>query len=266
VPNVTLHDIPTNDAWVRDYGPMFLVNPGNGQLGCVNWRFNAWGGKYPPWDLDDAAGNRISSRLAAQQFQPALVLEGGAVDGNGQGTIMTTESCLLDPRRNRHATPADLESSLRQFACAQHILWLPGGPLAGDDTDGHVDQLARFAGARRVLVAVEEDPADENHVPLQANRQQLEAWRDGSGAQLEVIGLPLPQPIRYQGQRVPASYCNFYLVNGGVVMPEFDDPADARARAILAQVFPDRQVVGIAARDLIWGRGAVHCLTLQQPG
>lgn len=263
---VVLHDIPTNDAWVRDYGPTFLTGPGAGEVSLADWQYNAWGGKYPPWDLDNAVPRHLASRLRMQRFEPGIVLEGGSIDTNGRGTILTTQSCLLDPRRNPQLNSADIERVLLDFCAAAEVLWLAGGPLSGDDTDGHVDQLARFVSPHQVVVAVEQDPRDENYGPLQANLRGLQTWRKlACGESLEVIPLPMPRPIVIDSQRVPASYCNFYIANGCVLVPRFEDPADDVARDILQQLFPERQAIALPARDLIWGRGAFHCLTQQQP-
>jgi agmatine deiminase len=263
---VMLHDIPTNDAWVRDYGPTFLAGPGDGEVSVVDWQFNAWGGKYPPWDLDNEAPHHIARVLRLRRFEPGIVLEGGSIDTNGRGVILTTESCLLDRRRNPGLSGADIERVLQDFLAASKVIWLVGGPLAGDDTDGHVDQLARFVGPHQVVVAVEEDPRDENYAPLQANLRRLQSFeQQARGESLEVIPLPMPRPIVIDSQRVPASYCNFYVANGCVLVPRFEDPADDAARDILQPLFPDRQVIGLPARELIWGRGAFHCLTQQQP-
>ena len=176
VERVVLHDIPTNDAWVRDYGPTFLTGPGAGEVSVVDWQYNAWGGKYPPWDLDNEVPRHLASQLQVQRFEPGIVLEGGSIDTNGRGTILTTQSCLLDPRRNPQLSRADIERVLLDFCAASEVIWLAGGPLAGDDTDGHVDQLARFVSPHQVVVAVEQDPRDENYAPLQENLRCLQAW------------------------------------------------------------------------------------------
>jgi agmatine deiminase len=263
---VVLHDISTNDAWVRDYGPTFLAGPGAGEVSLIDWQYNAWGGKYPPWDLDNDVPRQLANRLHMRRFEPGIVLEGGSIDNNGCGTMLTTESCLLDPRRNPQLTRTDIARVLLDFCVGLEIIWLPGGPLAGDDTDGHVDQLARFVSSHQVVVAVEQDPRDENFAPLQENLRRLQACEKlACGKALEVIPLPMPRPLYIDGQRVPASYCNFYIANGCVLVPHFDDPADDVARDILQRLLPDRQAIALPARDLIWGRGAIHCLTQQQP-
>ncbi|MHB8952612.1 MAG: agmatine deiminase family protein [Pirellulaceae bacterium] len=263
---VVLHAIPTNDAWIRDYGPTFLAGPEAGQVSLIDWEFNAWGGKYFPWHLDNHVSQRLAEQLQLLRFEPGVILEGGSIEGNGCGALLTTESCLLDPRRNPGLCRHDIEHILQEFCCVSEVIWLVGGPLAGDDTDGHVDQLARFVGPQHVVVAVTDDPEDVNYGPLQANLQRLEdaagRWR---GEPLRITRLPLPGPIVIDSQRVPASYCNFYIANGCVLMPCFDDPADDSARDILQRLFPDRQVIGLPAREIIWGLGAFHCLTQQQP-
>ncbi len=269
LPNVTLHDIVTNDAWCRDFGPTFLLREGAADaahaLAAVDWQYNAWGGKYPPFDDDQAAAEGIADTVGCRRFACELVLEGGAIEGNGRGTILTTPSCLLDPHRNPRLTRVQAENVLAEFLGAGKILWLERGELAGDDTDGHVDQLARFVGPRTVAAAREEDPADENYEPLQANFRQLKTMTDQDGRPLEVIALPLPRAKFQQGQRLPASYCNFYVLNGAVLVPQFDDVADGPAAEILARCFPGRRVIGLPALDLAWGLGAFHCLTQQQP-
>jgi agmatine deiminase len=264
--HVTLHDIATNDAWARDYGPTFLLGPGASEVSLLDWRFNAWGGKYSAWDLDDAVPRQIADRLQLRRFEPGIVLEGGSIDTDGQGTILTTQSCLLDLGRNPGLNVRQIESVLQEFCAASRVIWLPGGPLGGDDTDGHVDQLARFVQPHQIVVAVEQNPHDVNYAPLQANLRRLESWQqEASDVAREVIPLPMPQPVLIDNQRVPASYCNFYIANNCVVVPQFEVPADETACEILQRLFPDRRVLGLPARDLIWGLGAFHCLTQQQP-
>ncbi|HID75133.1 MAG TPA: agmatine deiminase family protein [Planctomycetaceae bacterium] len=256
---VRLHDIPTNDAWIRDYGPSFLR-----PRALVDWQYNAWGDKYLPYDLDNDVPGRIAARTGCRRFAGTIVLEGGAVDSNGQGTLLAAEHCLLDPRRNPGVSRVEVERQLAAMLGACKVLWLQAR-IAGDDTDGHVDQYARFVGPSAVVVAVEEDPRDVNHGPLEAARQRLAEMSDQNGRPLEVIPLPMPQPMFWQGQRLPASYTNFYVANGVVVAPQFDDPADRRALEILARLFPKREVIGLPARDLVVGLGAYHCITQQEP-
>ncbi|HEX4130890.1 MAG TPA: agmatine deiminase family protein [Pirellulales bacterium] len=264
VPNVVLHDIETNDAWMRDHGPMFLVGPKGSPPTLLDWGYNAWGGKYPPFDKDDLVPRQAAEILGYRRIEPGIILEGGAVDFNGKGAVLTTEQCLLNPNRNPQLDRAAIERYLAEYCGAPHVVWLGEG-IVGDDTDGHIDELARFVAPGIVLAAVEDDPADENYQPLQDNFARLEAATDQDGRGLEVIALPMPRPLFYGDQRMPGSYCNFYISNGVVVAPQFDDPADAQVLEILRSVFPDRRVVGLRARELAWGLGAFHCITQQQP-
>jgi agmatine deiminase len=265
LPQVTLHDIATNDAWVRDYGPIFLSHRHHAQIAAVNWQFDSWGGKYPPWDLDNAAAAKIAKTVGCSTFEGPAVLEGGAVDGNGQGTIMTTDTCLLDSRRNATINRRNMQRILAEYLGAKQVIWLPGGSIAGDDTDGHVDQLARFVAPEHVVLAFEENDQDENYAPLAENLTRLATFQQENWPDLQISRLPMPEPIYFEQQRAPASYCNFYIVNGGVIVPQFGDDADQQAVEVLSQVFPNRQIVGLPARQLVWGLGAFHCLTQQQP-
>jgi agmatine deiminase len=264
MPNVTLHEVPTNDVWTRDYGPIFLASR-NQKLppAMVDWRYNAWGGKYPPFDRDDAATARINELLRFRRFEPGIILEGGSIEVNGAGTLITTEACLLNPNRNPQLSREQVEQYLRDYLAVRHIVWLRG-EMAGDDTDGHIDQLARFVGPRTVLAALEEDPADENYAPLQESFERLQHASDQDGRPLEVVALPMPRAKYHNDQRLPMSYANFYIANGVVVIPSFDDPADAVAKITIARYFPDREIVAIGAVDLVWGLGAFHCMTQQQ--
>lgn len=264
VPNVVLHDIATNDVWARDHGPMFLASPAGQAPALVDWEYNAWGGKYPPFDLDNAVPAQVAEFTGHTRFTPGIILEGGAVDGNGEGTILTTEPCLLNPNRNPQLARADVERYLADYACAKKVLWLAGG-IVGDDTDGHIDELARFVGPTTVVCARESDPQDENYEPLEENYRKLLAMSDAQGRPLEVIPIPMPRALYYDDQRLPACYMNFYIANGVVVVPVFNDPADQVAIATLAQLFPGRQIRGLYAVDLVWGLGAYHCITQQQP-
>ena len=264
VPNVTLYEIPTNDVWLRDCGPTFLVGPAGAPPALVNWGFNAWGGKYPPYENDNMIPRLIAGKLGYACYEPGIIMEGGALDNDGRGTFLSTEQCLLNPNRNPQLSRADIERYLADYLGARKVLWLGGG-IVGDDTDGHIDELARFVGPRTVVAAVEDDPQDENYAALQDNLARLKAMTDADGAPLEIIPLPMPRPIFHKEQRLPASYCNFYIANGVVIVPEFDDPADARVVQILQRFFPDRRICPLPARDLFWGRGAFHCITQQQP-
>lgn len=262
---ITFVPLASNDSWIRDYGPVFLTRPEEPRLAAVSWRYNAWGGKYPPWEDDDRVADSIARWCGCPSWQGGIVLEGGAIEGNGQGTVLTTESCLLNPNRNPQLTRGEVESRLADFLAARRVCWLSGEGVLGDDTDGHIDQLARFVGPATVVAAASDDPADPQHRPLAENIARLQAARTADGQPLEVVRLPMPSDHYCQGQRLPASYCNFYIANGAVLVPQFDDPADSRAVELLADLFPKRRVLGVAARELVWGLGAFHCLTQQQP-
>jgi len=259
---VVLHRIPTDEPWCRDHGPTFVVR--NGELALVDWRYNAWGGKYPPWDRDDRVPEQIAALLGVRRFEPGIVMEGGSFDVNGRGTVLTTESCLLNPNRNPGLDRGAIETYLRDYLGVAAVVWLGEG-IVGDDTDGHVDDLTRFVGPRAVVTMVEPDPADENHRLLADNVRRLQAARDQDGRPLEIVELPMPGPVVWDGQRLPASYANFYVGNDVVLMPTFAHPNDAAALAILARCFPGRRIAGIDATALVWGLGAFHCATQQQP-
>lgn len=266
---VELFDVPFNDSWCRDYGPVFLTGrtgtPSAGRSLIVDWDYNAWGGKYPPWDDDRRVAATLGDRLGLPVVKPGLVLEGGAIEGNGAGTILTTDSCLTCPNRNPGATRLSLEQALSETLQSSHVIWLPGGGIVGDDTDGHIDQSARFVDAATVVSAAPWAPDAPEADALRANREALESAALADGRPLRIIDLPLPTPKFQQDARLPASYCNFLLVNGGVIVPTFRDAADDGALRILHDCFPDRTVLGVDATDLVWGLGAFHCLTQQQP-
>ena len=269
-PAVRFFHIPTDDAWVRDHGPIFLVGEREGARGLAvaDFGFDAWGGKYPPWDRDDAVPRRVAAVLRLPRFEAGFVLEGGSVEGDGQGTILTTESCLLNPNRGGPdgvmRTREQVERWLAAWLGAREVLWLGSG-IAGDDTDGHVDDITRFVAPDIVVTALEDDAGDVNHAPLRENRRRLRGMRSARGKRLEVVTLPMPPPLVADGDRLPASYANFYLANQVALVPIFDAPSDARALATLRECLPGREVVGIPARDLVVGLGGVHCLTQQQP-
>jgi agmatine deiminase len=260
---------PTDRVWVRDYGPIFVTGP-DGSVGVTDWMFNAWA-KYPNWQRDNAVPLQVHLALGGRYWQARVgerpvVLEGGSIEVNGQGLLLTTEECLLSPvqARNPWLTKADLEKVLADYLGVKKVLWLGRG-IDGDDTHGHIDDLARFVGPRTVVSVVEDSPADANYVPLQENLERLRGMTDLDGRPLEVVTLPMPEPVSFEGQRLPASYANFYVANDRVLVPTFNDPNDRKALGILADVFPGRTVVGIHAVDLVWGLGTLHCLTQQQP-
>jgi agmatine deiminase len=263
LPGVTLHAIETNDVWARDYGPMFLAGPGLPPA-LVDWEYNAWGGKYPPFDLDNRVPEQVAQWTGRRRFVPGIILEGGSIDGDGQGTLLTTEQCLLNPNRNPDLGRAEVERYLADYCGAQKVLWLGRG-IEGDDTDGHIDELARFVAPGVVVAAVEADPRDPNHEPLAENLARLKGMTDARGRRLEVVELPMPGPLYHAGQRLPASYLNFYLANGSAVVPVFGDPADAVVLATLGRLLSGRRIYGIGAVDLFWGLGAFHCITQQEP-
>jgi agmatine deiminase len=260
---ISFHLVPTNEPWCRDHGPIFLTRARDPKLAVVDWDYNAWGDKYPPFDLDEIAPTRVAEILDVPVFYPGMILEGGAIDVNGAGALLTTESCLLNKNRNPALSREEIEQQLRDYLGVRDILWLGDG-IVGDDTDGHIDDLARFASERTVVTVVEENPDDENYEPLQGNLARLQAMKIGDRA-LDVITLPMPKKIMRKGLRLPASYANFYIANTCVLVPTFADPADQAALSILRECFPNRRVVGIDCRELIWGLGAFHCLTQQQP-
>jgi agmatine deiminase len=345
--NVTLHDIPTNDAWMRDHGPMFLQRANlegghlaprdvidlaerdrhtgehhaereacNDEIALVDWGYNAWGGKYPPWDEDDRVPERVAAALGMRRFVPkrrsgvsrtsniesakggsnvdrkvagtlrvpsagfrtekdktadgsqnepaTVVLEGGGVDSNGVGTIVAAENCLLAESRNPGMTRAEMETLLRDYCGAKKVLWI-AADFAGDDTDGHVDQIARFVDPTTLVAAVDEDRSSDNYQSLQENLARVREMTDQDGRPLDIVPLPVPRPLYFNGQRLPAGYVNFYIANSLVVAPTFNDPADDRTLGILRELFPDRRVVGQNAVDLVLGLGAFHCITQQQP-
>jgi agmatine deiminase len=260
---LTFHHIPTNEPWCRDHGPIFLTRAEDPRLAIVDWDYNAWGGKYPPCDLDEVVPTRIGEILNLPVFYPRMILEGGSIDVNGAGALLTSESCLLNPNRNPALGRAAIEQRLRDYLGVTEILWLGDG-IEGDDTDGHIDDLTRFVSERTVVTVVEENRADTNFEPLQENLARLRAMKIG-GQPLEVVTLPMPVRIVREELRLPASYANFYIANESILLPTFADPNDAVAGTTLQKLFPTRKVVPIDCTELIWGLGAFHCLTQQQP-
>lgn len=262
--HVEFHIIPTNEPWCRDHGPIFLTRAKEPRLAVVNWDYNAWGWKYPPFDLDDEVPRQIGEKLGLPIFDPGMVLEGGSIDVNGTGSLLTTMSCLLNRNRNPDLKRSEIENHLCDYLGVTNILWLGDG-IEGDDTDGHIDDLARFVARDMVVTVIEEDSDDNNHEPLRENLARLHEMTAEDGSPLEVLALPMPGKIIRQGQRLPASYANFYIGNKVVLLPVFLDGADQMAIAVLRKALPDRKIVPIDCRELIWGLGAFHCLTQQQP-
>jgi agmatine deiminase len=291
---IHFHHFPTNDAWCRDHGAIFVVrdtgvagvagakrsdapavaatasgasrslSPSQPALAATDWGFNAWGGKYPPFDLDEQIPRRMAEFLNVPRFEGGMILEGGSIDVNGHGLLLTTEACLLNPNRNPHLSRDQIEQRLRNFLGVEQILWLGDG-IVGDDTDGHVDDLARFVAPNVVVAAVEEDPHDANYEPLRQNWQRLTELAGTTTPRLEIVPLPMPPAVVYQGQRLPASYANFYIGNHVVLLPRFDPERDRQAADVLRPFFPAREIVTIDCTDLVWGLGAFHCLTQQVP-
>jgi agmatine deiminase len=263
---ICLHHHPTNDAWCRDHGPTFVQRVFGGLVeeAIVDWGYNSWGNKYPPFDLDDAIPARIGSTFGIRVFQPGIVLEGGSIDVNGAGTLLTTEACLLNPNRNPDLPREEIEQHLREYLGVVKILWLGDG-ISGDDTDGHVDDIVRFVNPTTVVATVEDDPSDENFEALQENLHRLEGMTDQDSRPIRVIPLPMPPPLYYEGERLPASYANFYIANGVVLVPAYEAVRDEVARQVLQPLFPTRRVTLIESRDLVWGLGSVHCVTQQWP-
>jgi len=262
-PAVVFHHFPTNDAWCRDHGAIFLRD-GAGRLAAVDCGFNAWGGKYPPWDLDDAIPARMAEALGSQRFEAGMILEGGSIDVNGAGAVLTTEQCLLNENRNPALSRAEIETRLGSLLGIRQVLWLGDG-IIGDDTDGHIDDITRFVADDAVVTVVEPDRGDPNHAPLADNLARLREMRLADGRPLRIIELPMPAPVERDGERLPASYGNFYIGNEVVLLPAFDQPGDEQAARILAGCFPGRRIVPIRANELVVGLGAFHCLTQQVP-
>ncbi|PTX99124.1 agmatine deiminase family protein [Opitutus sp. ER46] len=262
---VTFYNHPTDDAWCRDHGPIFVKHDRTGEVAITDWQFNAWGGKYGPVDRDNAIPPRIAARLKVRRFATDFVLEGGSIDVNGRGLVLTSEQCLLNPNRNPGRSRAEIEQTLRDWLGVSDVIWLGEG-IVGDDTDGHIDDMTRFFRADGVITCVEASSRDANHAPLAENLARLKRYRTPEGRKLTIVPLPMPGRVAFQGQRVPASYANFLIVNGAVLVPTFRQRRrDTEACAIIGQCFPDREVVPVDCFDLIWGLGTLHCLSQQQP-
>jgi agmatine deiminase len=260
---ITFHRIPTNEPWCRDHGPIFLTRKEEPRLAIVDWDYNAWGGKYPPCDLDEVVPTRVAEILEVPVFYPRMILEGGSIEVNGAGALLTSEGCLLNENRNPELSCNEIEKRLRDFLGVREILWLGQG-TEGDDTDGHIDNLARFVSERTVIATIEEDRTDVNYEPLQENLARLREMKINK-RQLDIATLLMPKKMSREDLRLPASYVNFYIANTCVLLPIYADPNDKIALSTIQQFFPRRRVIGIDCRELIWGLGAFHCLTQQQP-
>jgi agmatine deiminase len=262
--NIRLHILPTNDAWCRDHGPAFIVNPGaEHPKAIVNWVYNGWGGKYPA-ELDTTIPARIGELLNLHVFHPDIVMEGGSVDFNGKGTLITTTSCLLHVNRNPGLSQHQIEEYLMDYYGVEQVLWLGDG-IEGDDTDGHIDDLTRFVNEDTVITVVEHNRSDANYKRLKDNLKMLAGMRLLNGKQFNIVELPMPEPVYYEGQRLPVSYANFYIANAGVIVPTYRCRQDEKALSILQDCFSDRPVIGIDSVEIIWGLGSWHCLSQQEP-
>lgn len=284
--NIRFHLIPTVDSWIRDYGPNFLVSDrqvsdkvsdklqfvaAGHPLAYNDWIFNAWGNKYPELKKDDSIPAQLESLLGVPRFEPGIVMEGGSIDVNGAGCVLTTEQCLLNANRNPHLSKDEIEVYLKRYLGVEKVLWLGEG-IVGDDTDGHIDDIARFVSPDVIVCAVEEDPQDANYKLLQDNLVRLRAMTNVQSRAFEIVTLPMPEIVGGAStdtrnlDRLPASYANFYIANGVVLAPVFGHANDAKALETLGRLFPDRRVVGINCEPLVWGMGTIHCVTQQQPG
>lgn len=256
---------PTNDAWCRDHGPAFIINNNTTERKAViDWNYNAWGNKYPPYDLDDVVPTLVARSLNLPVYYPGIIMEGGSVEFNGAGTILTSESCLLNPNRNPHLNREQVENYLYEYYGMEQVLWVADG-IIGDDTDGHIDDTVRFVNEDTVITVVESNQQDENYGILQHNLQKLKTMRLLNGKQLNIIELPMPDAVIWEDQRLPASYANFYIANSGIIVPTYRCKNDDIALQIIEQAFPDRKVIGIDSTDIIWGLGSFHCLSQQEP-
>lgn len=256
---------PTNDAWCRDHGPAFLINPSAQQKKViVDWQYNAWGNKYPPFDLDDVIPTLIGKQFDLPVYYPGIIMEGGSVEFNGKGTVMSSTACLLNPNRNPHLNQQQIEQYLMDYYGMDQVLWVDDG-IIGDDTDGHIDDTVRFVNEDTVITVIEEKKNDENYELLQHNLQQLKEMRLLNGKQLNIVELPMPDPVIWQDQRLPASYANFYIANKSVIVPTFRSKKDDKVLQTIHNCFPGREIVGIDSTEIIWGLGSFHCLSQQEP-
>ena len=262
---VKFYDHPTNDAWCRDHGPIFVKHRKTEEVALTDWHYNAWGDKYPPYDLDNKIPARVARKLKVRRLVNDMVLEGGSIEVNGRGVLLTSEQCLLNENRNPHLSKRQIERNLKNYLGVKTILWVGDG-IIGDDTDGHIDDITRFYKADGFITCLEPNKRDSNHRILAENLQRLRGFRTAKGKGYDIVELPMPKPFALQGQRVPASYVNYLVINGAVLVPQFRQPKrDAEARRIMGSCFPEREVVGIDCYDLIWGLGSLHCISQQQP-
>ena len=262
---VTFYNHPTNDAWCRDHGPIFVKDARTGEVAVTDWVHNAWGGKYPPYGLDNQIPPSIAKKLKLRRFENDMVLEGGSIDVNGQGLLLTSEQCLLNKNRNPHLTRTEIERNLKDYLGVQRVLWVGEG-IVGDDTDGHIDDITRFYKPDGFVTVIEPNKRDPNHGLLEENLERLKGFCTPAGRKFDIVTLPMPKPFGFRGQQVPASYANFLIVNGAVLVPQFrQKKRDAEACEILGDCFRGREIVPIDCYQLIWGLGTLHCLSQQQP-
>lgn len=262
---VTFYNHPTNDAWCRDHGPIFVKHTKTGKVALTDWRYNAWGDKYPPYDLDNEIPPSIARKLKLRRFENEMVLEGGSIDVNGEGLLLTSEQCLLHKNRNPHLSRAQIEQNLRDYLGVKTVLWVGEG-IIGDDTDGHIDDITRFYKPDGFVTVVEKNSRDPNHKILEDVLERLKSFRTPTGKKFSIVTLPMPKPFAFQGQRVPASYANFLIINGAVLVPTFRQPRrDAEVCETLGACFPGREIIPIDCYHLIWGLGTLHCISQQQP-
>lgn len=262
--HIRLHENATNDAWCRDHGPAFVINLNlEKPKAIVSWEYNGWGGKYPA-ELDNQIPEKIARYLDVPVFCPGIVMEGGSVDFNGKGTLLTTTACLLNPNRNPSLSQEEIELRLMNYYGVKQVLWLDDG-IEGDDTDGHIDDITRFVNQDTVITKVEPNKSDANYAPLKENLKKLKKFRLLNGKQLNIVEIPMPAPMYFQDQRLPVSYANFYIANAGVMVPIFRCKEDNKAIYLLEECFKDRPVVGLDSVEIIWGLGSWHCLSQQEP-
>jgi agmatine deiminase len=262
---VTFYNHPTNDAWCRDHGPIFVKNDRTGEVAVTDWVHNAWGGKYPPYDLDNKIPPLVAKKLKMRRFEKNVVLEGGSIDVNGEGLLLTSEQCLLNKNRNPKLSREQIEQNLQEYLGVKKVLWVGEG-IVGDDTDGHIDDITRFFRPDGFVTAIETNKRDPNHRLLADNLERLKSFRTPAGRKFDIVSLPMPKPFGFRGQQVPASYANFLIINGAVLVPQFrQKKRDAEVCAILAECFNGREIVPVDCFQLIWGLGTLHCLSQQQP-
>lgn len=266
VDRIHFHHFPAYEPWCRDHGPIFLVREIDGQRerAIVDWDYNAWGGKYPPFDLDDQVPQHVARYRNLPLFSPGIVMEGGSIEVNGKGTLLTSTACLLNKNRNPHLTRQEIEDYLHDYLGVWNFLWLGEG-IVGDDTDGHIDDISRFTDPHTIVTVIEEDAKDENYEILKENHERLQTFTDQEGRPFRIVTIPMPGIVQYEEQRLPASYANFYIANGIVLVPTYRSDNDQRALVTLQSLFADRKVIGIDSTELIWGLGSFHCISQQEP-